>query len=111
MKTLAIILLFILTSTTPPVTGLSYVYVKDTNKYFLNLGWGTSLNSTEDYYNTIRRNGVIIVDGYYNPINRISLEVPFNHPGGNYSVTQTYNGVESQPTYVIVPKIKKGNQN
>jgi len=106
-----ILFLFIAMTSTPQVIGLNGVYFKQGNQHYVNLGWGTSLNSTQPYYNTIRQGSTVIADGYSEPYNRISITVTPSFTTATYSVTQTYNGVESSPKYVTVVKPKNGNQN
>jgi len=99
--------LFIAMTSTPQVIGLNGVYFKQGNQHYVNLGWGTSLNSTQPYYNTIRQGSTVIANGYSEPYNRISIPVLGTFQSGTYSVTQTYNGVESAPQFVTITKIKK----
>ncbi len=106
MKTLAIILFFMCTIT-PQVIGFNGVQFKQGGQNYINLGWSTSLNNTQSYYNTIKQNGVIIADGYYEQYNRISIPVAPNYTTATYSITQTYNGETSAPVYTTVTKLKR----
>jgi len=102
MKAL-ILFFFIAMTSTPQVVSPSGVYEKIQGQNLVKLGWGTSLNSTQPYYNTIRRgNGTIVVDGYYHPNNVIMFEVENGYSSETFSITQTYEGVESAPAYALV---------
>ena len=109
MKTL--ILFLFLANTTPQVIGFNGVHFKQGGQNYVNLGWSTSLNNTQPYYNTIKQNGVVIASGYYEQYNRISIPVAPSYTTATYSITQTYNGVTSAPVYTTVTKVKNGNQN
>ena len=51
----AIILFFFLATTTPQVLGFNGVHFKQGGQNYVNLGWSTSLNNTQPYYNTIKQ--------------------------------------------------------
>ena len=103
----ALILFFFLATTTPQVIGFNGVHFKQSGQNYINLGWSTSLNNTQPYYNTIKQNGVVIADGYFEQYNRISIPVANNYTTATYSITQTYNGVTSAPVYTTVTKLKR----
>jgi hypothetical protein len=106
MKAL-ILFFFLAVTTTPQVIGFNGVHFKQSGQNYINLGWSTSLNNTQPYYNTIKQNGVVIADGYFEQYNRISIPVANNYTTATYSITQTYNGVTSAPVYTTVTKLKR----
>jgi hypothetical protein len=104
MKMLIIIFVSFICTNTTPVTGLNGVYFRKSNQRYVNLGWGKSYPNTVTYYNTIKRNGVIVADNYFEQYNRISIPVESNFQSATFSVTQTVNGVESVESFVTVSR-------
>lgn len=89
-----------------PVFALSGLHNKVKGKEYVNLGWYTDYDfpTFQPYYNTIRRNGVIVGDNYFEQFNRFSLRVENGFGGDWFSVTQTVIGVgTSQETFFYVP--------
>lgn len=104
MKALILFIAFLSVNFTEPVMSFHGVYFRQGNKAYVNLGWWTTYSSNVTYYNTIRKNGVIVAQNYYDQYNRISIPVPTKFTSATYSITQTVNGVESAQTFTTVTK-------
>jgi hypothetical protein len=96
-----------------PVYQLNGLHNKKSGKEYVNLQWYTDYDfpTFQPYYNTIRRNGVIVGDNYTETFNRFGMRVENGFGGAWFSVTQTVIGVgTSQETFFYVPDMVRNNR-
>jgi len=90
-------------SITEPVNNLNGVYNHVGNQYWVSLGWFTN-QLPYTYTNTVKYGNTVVATNYYSLYNQITIPVTRRFRSGTFSVSQTFNGVESVFMSTVVVK-------